>query len=102
VQTHEQDDALAHGVRAANYRDFADTAEQLMAMRHVVTVDTAVAHLAGAIGHPSLHLLVPHVMYWPWYRAADWYPRINVYRQPRPGNWDSVFAVLNFNLWSCQ
>jgi hypothetical protein len=100
IQMQELEDAPQHGVTAVNYRDFADTADQLMAMRHIVTVDTAVAHLAGAIGHPSLHILVPYVAYWPWYRVAEWYGTARVYRQPKPDDWDSVFAQVNANLRS--
>jgi hypothetical protein len=100
IQMQELEDAPRHGVTAIDYLDFADTADRLMTMRHIVTVDTAVAHLAGAIGHPSLHILVPHVAYWPWYRAAEWYGTARIYRQPKPGDWSTVLAQVNAQLRS--
>lgn len=100
VQTIELDGASEYGVITPNYADFAETADCLMAMDHIVTVDTAVAHLAGALGHPSLHILLPHVAYWPWYQAAAWYGTANVYRQEKPGEWEPLFARINERLWT--
>jgi hypothetical protein len=77
------------------YEDFAETADCLMAMDHIVTVDTAVAHLAGALGHPSLHVLCPYVAYWPWLNSATWYPTANVYHQTKWDDWAGVFARVN-------
>jgi ADP-heptose:LPS heptosyltransferase len=58
----------------------------------VITVDTALAHLAGALGIPTL-LMVTHEPDWRWMLNRDdspWYPTLRLYRQLRPGDWDSV------------
>jgi len=75
--------------------DFADTAARIACMDHVVTVDTAAAHLAGAMGHPSVHLLLPFMMDWRWWQVGTWYPAIKTYRQEVPVDWSAVFAGLN-------
>lgn len=62
--------------------DFFDTSRLIERMEHIVTIDTAVANLAGAMGHPSVHLLLPYRSDWRWYRNDVWYPSINIYRQP--------------------
>lgn len=72
--------------------DFSDSAHAVAAMDLVITVDTALVHLAGALGVPAL-LLLTAVPDWRWLldRAdSPWYPTVRLYRQPRPGDWDSV------------
>lgn len=75
--------------------DFADTAALLEQMDLVVCVDTALAHLAGALGKPT-RLLLPAEEYdwrWLWGRQdSPWYPSMRLYRQPSPGDWASVVA----------
>jgi tetratricopeptide (TPR) repeat protein len=74
--------------------DFADTAALIEALDLVITVDTAVAHVAGAIGKPVWNL-VRFSGYWPWL-APDvcgtdksiWYDCMRLYRQPRSGDWE--------------
>ncbi len=77
--------------------DFADTAALIAAMDVVVTVDTAAAHLAGALGK-QVHILLPYIgLDWRWGVAGDttpWYPTAKLLRQPAPGDWDSVIARL--------
>lgn len=70
-----------------NTYDFAHTADLMARLKHIVTVDTAAVHLAGAIGHPSVHLLLPHVPDWRWRNGAPWYPTFNIYRQTVAGDW---------------
>jgi ADP-heptose:LPS heptosyltransferase len=62
----------------------------------VVTVDTAVAHLAGALGKRVL-ILLPHAADFRWMRVSDttpWYPTARLLRQPAFGDWDSVMVRL--------
>jgi tetratricopeptide (TPR) repeat protein len=72
--------------------DFADTAAALQALDLVISVDTAVAHLAGALARP-VWLLLPHVPEWRWLldRAdTPWYPTMRVFRQQTAGDWAGV------------
>jgi hypothetical protein len=81
-------------------RDFADTAAIIALLDVVVTVDTAVAHLAGALGKPVV-ILLPYAADFRWMRdRADtpWYPTAKLVRQPAFGDWDSVIARLHDEL----
>ena len=78
----------------AELQDFADTAALIEALDLVITVDTAVAHLAGALGKP-VWILNRHDACWRWVRGVDgspWYPTARLFRQPAPGDWDSVMS----------
>lgn len=80
--------------------DFADTAALIERLDLVIAVDTAVAHLAGALGKP-LWVLLPHVADWRWLidrTDCPWYPTARLYRQPAIGDWDSVLARLRSDL----
>ena len=71
---------------------FSDTAYALSGMDLVITVDTALAHLSGAMGIPTL-LLLPFQPDFRWLLGRDdspWYPTMRLYRQPGPGDWDTV------------
>ena len=78
--------------------DFFDTACIIEQMDHVVTVDTAVAHLAGAMGHPSAHVLIPYCSDWRWPFGNAWYPTLKFYRQKKAGDWAEPFTMLSANL----
>jgi hypothetical protein len=70
--------------------NFADTAAPFANLDLVVSVDTAVAHLAGALGRPVC-LLDRFDHCWRWLagrRDTPWYGAMRIYRQPRPGDWD--------------
>ena len=72
--------------------DFSDTAALVDLMDLVITVDTSVAHLAGAMGKP-VWVLLPFSPDWRWLLDRDdspWYPSAKLFRQPRVGDWDSV------------
>jgi ADP-heptose:LPS heptosyltransferase len=59
-------------------------------------VDTALAHLAGALGVPTL-LLLPFSPDWRWMLGRDdspWYPSMRLYRQSAPGDWDGVIRRM--------
>ncbi len=80
--------------------DFADTAAAIAALDLVIAVDTAVAHLAGALGKP-LWLLLPAIGDWRWLKdRADspWYPSARLFRQPRIGDWPSAIADVKREL----
>ncbi len=80
--------------------DFADTAAVVAWLDVVVTVDTAVAHLAGALGKPTV-ILLPYAADFRWMRDRSdtpWYPTANLIRQPAFGDWDSVVAHLRNEL----
>jgi hypothetical protein len=81
---------------AAGFGDFADTAAAIAALDLVIAVDTAVAHLAGALGRP-VWVLLPHVPDWRWLMAradSPWYPTARLFRQARPGEWAPVLAAV--------
>jgi hypothetical protein len=76
--------------------DFADTAAAIGELDLVIAVDTAVAHLAGAMAKP-LWLLVPHIQDWRWLRGrtdSPWYPTARLFRQPQIGDWDGALATM--------
>jgi hypothetical protein len=69
--------------------DFSDTAALISLMDHVVTVDTSVAHLAGALGI-NTSLLLAFIPDWRWgldVRQSNWYRSVSLFRQETPGNW---------------
>jgi len=76
--------------------DFADTAALIMNLDLVIAVDTAVAHLAGALGKPVWTLL-PTAGDWRWLLARNdtpWYPTMRLFRQSTPGNWSGVMTAV--------
>jgi tetratricopeptide (TPR) repeat protein len=83
-------------------RDFADTAALIEQLDLVVSVDTATAHLAGALGKP-VWILNRFDACWRWLRNrsdSPWYPTARLYRQERPGVWDGVLERVNADLTS--
>ena len=81
-------------------RDFADTAAIISLLDIVISVDTAVAHLAGALGKPVV-ILLPHAADFRWMRNREdtpWYPTARLFRQPAFGDWDSVIVRLRDHL----
>ncbi len=80
--------------------DFADTAAAIAQLDLVITVDTSVAHLAGALGKPTWTLL-PHVADWRWLVNREdnpWYPTMRLFRQSQPGDWAEVFQRVTHAL----
>jgi len=78
--------------------DFADTAAIIERLDAVVSIDTSIAHLAGALKKP-LWLMLPFAADWRWFvgeTRTPWYPGATLLRQPQPGAWDDVVeAVAN-------
>ncbi|CAM3502842.1 hypothetical protein BOSP111201_09110 [Bordetella sputigena] len=75
---------------------FGETMAAIACLDHVVSVDTAPAHLAGALGCP-VSLLLAHMPDWRWLldrNDTPWYPGMSLYRQPAPGQWDPVIAAV--------
>ncbi len=80
----------------ADLHDFADTAALIDALDLVISVDTAVAHLAGALGKP-VWLLNRFDTEWRWLLNRDdspWYPQLRQFRQPTPGDWFTVIREV--------
>ena len=83
--------------------DFADTAALIANLDLVISVDTAVVHLAGAMGKP-VWVLNRFDSCWRWLREREdspWYPTLRLFRQPRPGDWGSVIARVRDELNGC-
>lgn len=80
----------------AKLSDFAETAAVIAQMDLVIAADTAVVHLAGALGKP-VWVLLNYTPDWRWQltrRDSDWYPSVSLYRQPARGDWDSLMAQV--------
>jgi Glycosyltransferase family 9 (heptosyltransferase) len=81
-------------------RDFTDTAAVVSLLDLVVSADTAVVHLAGALGRP-VWVLLPFSPDFRWLLEREdspWYPTARLFRQPRPGDWESVLARVQGEL----
>ncbi|MBF0625484.1 MAG: tetratricopeptide repeat protein [Magnetococcales bacterium] len=99
------DPALAHALSARgtldhwgpDLDDFFTTACALMALDLVISVDTAVAHLAGALGRPTW-VLIPANADWRWLAddrtTSPWYPSLRLFRQQRAGDWEPALRAL--------
>ena len=77
--------------------DFKKTASAIHALDLVIAVDTAVAHLAGAMGKP-VWILLPYAADWRWLTNrcdSPWYPSAHLFRQPTPGNWPSLINMVS-------
>jgi Flp pilus assembly protein TadD len=94
------------GMELADYtseiRDFADTAALISQLDLVVSIDTSVAHLAGALGKP-VWLLLPNVAAYQWIVGrtdSPWYPTMRVFRQPVQDDWETAISQLSEALGS--
>jgi tetratricopeptide (TPR) repeat protein len=87
---------------AEELRDFGETAAVISILDLVITVDTAVAHLAGSLNKPTW-LLLPYTSDWRWLmdRAdSPWYPSLRIFRQQRPLEWGDVIERVASELES--
>jgi ADP-heptose:LPS heptosyltransferase len=77
-------------------RDFSETAAAMEALDLIITCDTSVAHLAGALGRPCW-VVLRHGADWRWLTKRDdspWYPGMTLFRQPVPGDWPGAVAKI--------
>ncbi len=91
--------ALVHDVGRGIF-DFAEAATVLTQLDLLITIDSAIAHLAGGMGLPAW-VLLPHTADWRWMvNRADspWYPSLRLFRQPAPGDWRSVMNQVRTSL----
>ena len=80
--------------------NFADTAAAVSLLDLVISVDTSIVHLAGALGKP-VWVLLPFTQDWRWLLEREdspWYPSARLFRQPRMGDWDSVVERVRIEL----
>lgn len=94
-----QKDPLFAGVvcLGAALRDFADTAAAMLALDLVITTDTSVAHIAGALGCKTW-LLLSYAADWRWLQDrsdSPWYPSLRLFRQLQPGDWATPIQAIN-------
>lgn len=85
---------------SAELHDFSDTAALVASLDLVITVDTAMAHLAGALGVP-VWVLSRFDGCWRWLAGRDdspWYPTLRLFRQERAGDWDGVLGRVAASL----
>ena len=83
---------------------FMDTAAVMEHMDLIITVDTAIAHLAGALGRP-VWLLLPYSTDWRWIvnrTDSPWYPTMRIFKQPAPFDWDNVMTAVYHELEEIQ
>jgi tetratricopeptide (TPR) repeat protein len=81
-------------------KDFSDTASAIDQLDLVVSVDTAIAHLAGGMGKP-VWILLPFASEWRWLTGRDdspWYPSMRLFRQQTAGNWEEVVRAVKIAL----
>ena len=90
---------VTHGVvvdHTEDQQNFTDAAALVAQMDLVLSVDTAMAHLAGALGKP-VWIMLPFSADWRWLVGrtdTPWYPTARLFRQRRPGDWDGVVAEV--------
>lgn len=88
--------AIVHNL-GPYFEDFTDTAAAIELMDLIITVDTAVGHLAGSLGKPTW-VLLHDVPYWLWMKNrtnTPWYRSITLYRQKTAGDWEGVFTRMH-------
>ena len=107
IYSFQKDDTLNGNERypqminlAKDFKDFSDTAAALKAMDVVVTVDTSIAHLAGALGVKTF-LLLPYASDWRWFgdtKTTPWYDSVEIFKQQDCISWekeiDEIIARL--------
>ena len=97
---------VPHCDLTSDYRyGFEDVASHVSVLDAVVTIDSAPLHLGGALGVP-VYAMLDHVSHWAWGAAEKqrWYDSVEIFRQPRPGDWepvvDRVAQALKERVWA--
>jgi tetratricopeptide (TPR) repeat protein len=93
--------AISLAPEATGAKDFYDTAAIIAGLDLVVSVDTAVAHLTGALGKPLRVLMYEPAADWRWLQAREdspWYATARVLRQPQPGDWRGLLDAVGRSL----
>lgn len=81
---------------AKDFKNFEDTAKAMKAMDLIISVDTSVAHLAGALGVKTF-LMLPYVTDWRWFRdtkTTPWYKSIEIFKQTDPISWEKPIEEI--------
>ena len=81
----------------AEFADFSDTAAAMAHMDLIISIDTSVAHLAGAMGKP-VWLLLAYAADWRWLLErsdSPWYPTMRLFRQMQPDDWAGVAVAVH-------
>lgn len=84
--------------------DYADTASLLLNLDLMITIDSSIAHMSGALGVKTF-LLLPHTAEWRWFNDTEitpWYKSIRIFKQPAPMDWDSVVNKIKDELISYE
>ncbi|MGO9939945.1 MAG: glycosyltransferase family 9 protein [Terracidiphilus sp.] len=82
---------------SSGYRNLAETAALLAMLDLVITTDTCIAHLAGAMGKP-VWILLPHLADWRWMEKVEttpWYPTARLFRQQSSGDWAGMLERVS-------
>ena len=83
-----------------DFTNFSDTAAAILELDLIISVDTAVAHLAGALGK-EIWTLLPYMPDWRWLLDREntpWYPTTRLFRQNKIGDWAEVFERVRSTL----
>lgn len=81
---------------------FMDTAAVIKNLDLIITVDTSIVHLAGAVGDVPVWVLLPEPADWRWMLQrtdSPWYPQLRLFRQPTTGDWESLIATITQELY---
>src|SRR5262249_46814005 len=96
-------ETLGDGIAPAS-DGFVDSAAAIANLDLVITCDTSIAHLSGALGKPTW-IILKHAADWRWLldrEDSPWYPTVRLFRQSQPGDWESAFSKVADALISLQ
>ena len=80
----------------SSFENYDDTAGAIMNLDLVITVDTSIAHIAGALGKKTF-MLLPYVTDWRWFdndKTTEWYDSVKIFKQKNPQSWDDVIENI--------